>query len=80
MVKLMFIAYFSLMSLTMMACSVCVNDTVHLLHTLLFITPQYSDGDTTIKKHRLSDETLNRGPDSQWSLKIPWHFSSRVEM
>ncbi len=27
------------------------------------------------KKHRLSDETLNRGPDSLWSLKIPWHFS-----
>ncbi|KAI7798422.1 Phosphatase and actin regulator 4A [Triplophysa rosa] len=27
------------------------------------------------KKHRPSDETLNRGPDSLWSLKIPWHFS-----
>ncbi len=26
-------------------------------------------------KIRLSDETLNRGPDSLWSLKIPWHFS-----
>ncbi len=24
---------------------------------------------------RPSDETLNRGPDSLWSLKIPWHFS-----
>ncbi len=24
---------------------------------------------------RLSDETLNWGPDSLWSLKIPWHFS-----
>ncbi len=23
----------------------------------------------------LSDETLNRGPDSLWSLKIPWNFS-----
>jgi len=23
----------------------------------------------------LSDEMLNRGPDSLWSLKIPWHFS-----
>ncbi|KAK0146463.1 hypothetical protein N1851_014241 [Merluccius polli] len=26
-------------------------------------------------EHRLSDETLNRGPDSLWSLKIPWHSS-----
>uniref|UniRef100_A0A673HPR1 Uncharacterized LOC107728428 n=1 Tax=Sinocyclocheilus rhinocerous TaxID=307959 RepID=A0A673HPR1_9TELE len=25
--------------------------------------------------HNLSDETLNRGSDSLWSLKIPWHFS-----
>ncbi len=25
--------------------------------------------------YSLSDETLNRGPDSLWSLKIPWHFS-----
>ncbi len=24
---------------------------------------------------RPSDETLNRGPGSLWSLKIPWHFS-----
>ncbi len=24
---------------------------------------------------RLSDETLNRGPDSLWSLKIPWDIS-----
>ncbi len=32
----MFIAYFSLMSLTMMVFSVCVNDTVHLLYMLLF--------------------------------------------
>ncbi len=24
-----------------------------------------------VKKHRLSDETLNRGPDTLWSLKIP---------
>ncbi len=23
------------------------------------------------KKHRPSDETLNQGPDSLWSLKIP---------
>ncbi len=27
---------------------------------------------------RLSDEMLNQGPDSLWSLKIPWHFSLRV--
>ncbi len=34
--------------------------------------PQYSDGDTILsKEHSLSDETLNRGPDSLWSLKIP---------
>ncbi len=32
-------------------------------------------GHYTFKKHRLSDETLNQGPDSLWSLKIPWHFS-----
>ncbi len=32
-------------------------------------------GHYTVNKHRLSDETLNRGPDSLWSLKIPWHFS-----
>ncbi len=30
-VKLMFIAYFSLLSLTMMVFSACVNNTVHLL-------------------------------------------------
>ncbi len=46
--------------------------------TLWFVwvlTPQYSDGDTIlVNKHRPSDETLNRGPDSLWSLKIPWHF------
>ncbi len=35
-VKLMFIAYFSLMSVTMMVISVCVKDTVHLLYMLLF--------------------------------------------
>ncbi len=27
------------------------------------------------KMRQYSDETLNRGPDSLWSLKIPWHFS-----
>lgn len=32
----MFISYFSLMSLTMMVFSACVNDTVHLLYILLF--------------------------------------------
>ncbi len=36
------------------------------------LTPQYSDGDTILsKEHRLSDETLNQGPVSLWSLKIP---------
>ncbi|KAK0140031.1 CD209 antigen-like protein D [Merluccius polli] len=29
-------------------------------------------------EHRLSDETLNRGPDSLWSLKIPWHSSQEL--
>ena len=34
--------------------------------------PQYSDGDAILlSERRLSDETLNRGPDSLWSLKIP---------
>ncbi len=36
--------------------------------------PEYWRGHYTVKKHRFSDETLNRGPDSLWSLKIPWHF------
>ncbi len=40
------------------------------------LTPQYSDGGQySVKKHRLSDEMLKQGPDSLWSLKIPWHFS-----
>ncbi len=44
------------------------------LQSVWVLTPQYSDGDTTVKKHRPSDETLNRGPDSL-SLKIPrCHF------
>ncbi len=30
-----------------------------------------------VLEHRLSDEMLNRGPDSLWSLKIPWHVSTR---
>ncbi|KAK0150703.1 hypothetical protein N1851_008173 [Merluccius polli] len=30
-------------------------------------------------EHRLSDETLNRGPDSLWSLKIPWHSSQDAD-
>ncbi len=38
-------------------------------------TPVLWPGHYTVKKHRLSDETLNQGPDSLWSLKIPWHFS-----
>ncbi len=32
MLHLMFIAYFSLLSVTMMVISVCVNDAVHLLY------------------------------------------------
>ncbi len=32
-----FIAYFSLMSLTMMVFSVCVNDIVHFLYIYLYI-------------------------------------------
>ncbi len=35
-VKLMFIAYLCLLSLTMMVFRVCVNDNVHLLYMLLF--------------------------------------------
>ncbi len=47
-----------------------------LLWSVWVLTPQYSDGDTILsKEHRLSDDTLNRGPDSLWSLKIPWHSS-----
>ncbi len=44
------------------------------LWSVWVLMPQYSDGDTLLSK-RLSDETLNRGPDSLWSFKIPWHFS-----
>ncbi len=48
------------------------------LWSLWVLTPQNSDGDTILsKEHRLSDETLNRGPDSLWSLKI--HDTSRKE-
>ncbi len=36
-VKLMFIAYFSLMSLTMMVFSACVNDTVHLIYIYYYL-------------------------------------------
>ncbi len=37
------------------------------------LTPQCGDGTLYCKKHfqSLSDEMLNRGPDSLWSLKIP---------
>ncbi len=35
------------------------------------LTPQCSDGTLYCKKHRPLDETLNRGPDSPWSFKIP---------
>ncbi len=41
-------------------------------HPVWVLMPQYSDGDAILSK---MDETLNRGPDSLWSLKIPWHFS-----
>ncbi len=42
------------------------------MRSVWVLTPQYSDRDTILsKKHRLSDETLNRGPYSLWSLKIP---------
>ncbi len=35
------------------------------LWSVWVLMPQYSDGDTILsKEHRLSDETLNRGPDS----------------
>ncbi len=37
----MFIAYFSLLSVTMMVISVCVNDTVLLLYMLLFYICYY---------------------------------------
>ncbi len=33
--------------------------------------PSIVKGTLYWKKHRPSDETLNRGPDSLWSLKIP---------
>ncbi len=39
------------------------------LWSVWVLTPQCSDGDTIL--HRLSDETLNQGPDSLWSFKIP---------
>ncbi len=42
------------------------------LWSVWVLMPKYSDGDTILsKEHRLSDETLNRGPDSLWSLKNP---------
>ena len=31
------------------------------------------------RRWRLSEETLNRGPDTLWSLKIPLHSLQRVE-
>ncbi len=44
------------------------------------LTPQCSDGTLYCKTHRPSDETLNRGPDSLWSLQIPGCLSKRVEV
>ncbi len=46
-------------------------------HPVVYVGPNapvYWWGHYTVKKHRLSDQTLNRGPDSLWSLKISWHF------
>ncbi len=48
------------------------------VHPVVCVGPnaQYiMTGTLYCQKHRLLDETLNRGPDSLWSLKIPWHFS-----
>ncbi len=44
-------------------------------HPVVCVGPNAPRGHYIVNKHRLSDETLNRGPDSLWSLKIPWHFS-----
>ncbi len=41
------------------------------LWSVWVITPQCSDGKLYCKKHHPSDETLNGGPDSLWSLTIP---------
>ncbi len=50
-------------------------------HPVWVLMPQCSDRDTILsKKHHPSDETLNRGPDSLWSLKIPGCLSKRVEV
>jgi len=35
-------------------------------------------GHYTVKEHRPSDETLNRGPDSLWSQKNPRMSFERV--
>ncbi len=42
-----------------------------LLSEEVLVRPGQGQGHYTVKKLRLSDETLNRGPDSLWSLKIP---------
>ncbi len=39
--------------------------------------PVILTGHFTVKKHRPSDETLNRGPDSLWSIKIPVCLSKK---
>ncbi len=50
------------------------------LWSVWVLIPQYSDGDTILsKEHRLSDETLNRGPDSLWSFKKKSHDTHRKE-
>ncbi len=49
------------------------------LWSVWVLMPQVT-GTDTVKKHRPSNETLNRGPDSLWSLKIPGCLSKRVEV
>ncbi len=42
------------------------------LRSVWVLMPKYSDGDTILsKEHRLSDETLNRGPDLSVVIKNP---------
>ncbi len=49
------------------------------VHPAVCVGPQCSNGDTILSKmHRLSDETLNRGPDSLWSLKKSHGTSRKV--
>ncbi len=54
---------------------VCVGDSIVYS---IYIHPSIVKGTLYWKKHRPSDETLNRGPDSLWSLKIPDVLRKRV--